>query len=277
MTVLWYNVSTYKPKEVNFVKKQKYYNITYPLSNKNLIDFIPTVFGEERCKPNHSFGPAPRGHYLIHYVVSGCGTLYLDKKEYRIKENQAFLIKPDDLAKYVADEKNPWYYIWVGFLGNKAKDFDSLKFPIIDVKTELFWQMRQIYYLNNTKEEFIAGKLFSYHSLLFDVEKESDHISKVMNYIDAYYSTSDCTVTKIADTINLEKHYLARIFKSKTKKTVKEYIVEKRMENALKLLKKGYSVEFVSQTCGYSDRFSFSKAFKLYYGTTPVKIKSHNI
>lgn len=244
------------------------------MSNKDLTDFSPIVFGEERCRPNHTFGPAVRGHYLIHYVVSGEGMLYMNKKEYHIKENQAFLIKPDDLATYVADEKNPWYYIWVGFLGNKAKDFDKLKSPIIDVKTELFLQMRQIYYLNNTKEEFISGKLFSYYSLLFDVEKESDYISKVMNYIDAYYSTFDCTVSKIADTINLEKHYLARIFKEKTGKTVKEYIVEKRMQNAFNFLNKGYSVDFVSQACGYSDRFSFSKAFKMYYGVAPVKIKS---
>lgn len=257
------------------MKKEKYYNITCPMADKNLSDFIPIVFGEEQCKPKHTFGPAPRGHYLIHYVVSGCGTLYLDKKEYRIKENQAFLIKPDDLAKYVADENDPWYYIWVGFLGNKAKEFDKMKLPVIDVKTELFLQMREIYNLNDTMEEFISGKLFSYYSLLFDVEKKSDYVSRVMNYINAYYSTLDCTVGKIADTVNLEKHYLARIFKSQTGKTVKEYIVEKRMQNAVKLLKKGYGVEFVAQTCGYSDRFSFSRAFKAFTGISPVKMKKH--
>lgn len=251
----------------------KYYNLTYPLADKGFVDFVPIVFGEERCNPLHSFGPVVRGHYLIHYVVSGKGTLYLDGKEYHIKEKQAFLIKPDDIAKYIADENDPWYYIWVGFLGKKATDFDNLTSPVIDIETELFLQMREIEFLNNTMEEFIAGKLFLYHSLLFDFKKSSDYVSRVMNYIDAYYSAPDCTVSKIADTINLEKHYLARIFKKGTGKTVKEYITEKRMKKATELLKKGYDVKTVSLISGYNDQFSFSKAYKTYMGVAPLNMK----
>ena len=76
----------------------KYYNLTYPLADKGFVDFVPIVFGEERCNPLHSFGPVVRGHYLIHYVVSGKGTLYLDGKEYHIKEKQAFG-KPENLFR----------------------------------------------------------------------------------------------------------------------------------------------------------------------------------
>ena len=29
--------------------------------------------GEQACPAGHTYGPAVRGYYLIHYVLSGCG------------------------------------------------------------------------------------------------------------------------------------------------------------------------------------------------------------
>ena len=244
-----------------------------PVADKKLIDFNPLVFGEEKCAPAHSFGPAVRGHYLIHYVVSGKGKLFIDGKTYEIEENKAFLIKPDDFAKYTADKENPWHYIWIGFMGKLAKKFDELPSPVIDVKTELFSEMLDVRFLKNTIEEFLTGKLFSYYSLLFDTKEKADYVSQVLNYINAYYPTTDCTVTKISEFVNLEKHYLARIFKLKTGKTVKEYITEKRMINAKKLLENGFDVKSAASFSGYNDQFAFSKAFKNYYGVSPINCK----
>lgn len=243
-----------------------------PVADKKLKDLNPIVFGEEECKPNHSFGPAIRGHYLIHYVVSGKGKLYNDGNVYEIHKHQAFLIKPNDFSKYIADKKDPWHYIWIGFTGELAKKFDELTTPVIDVKTELFTEMLDVRFLNNTIEEFLAGKLFSYYSLLFDSKEKADYISQVINYINSYYPTTDCTVSEIAEFVGLEKHYLARIFKQKTGKTVKKLITEKRMTNAKKMLENGYDVRTVSALSGYSDQFAFSKAFKLYYGFSPVRV-----
>ena len=244
-----------------------------PVANKNFRDLNPLVFGEEKCLPSHSFGPAIRGHYLIHYVVSGKGKLYLNQKIYEINKNQAFLIKPDDFVKYTADKADPWHYIWIGFMGELAKKFNELKSPVIDVKTELFTEMLDVRYLKNTIEEFLAGKLFLYYSLLFDSKEKADYVSQVINYINAYYHSSDCTVSKIAEFVSLEKHYLAKIFKLQTGKTVKELIIEKRMINSKKLLENGYDVRTVASLSGYSDQFAFSKAFKQYYGISPINTK----
>lgn len=255
------------------MKKEKYYTKVYFMEEKGLSDYIPKVFGYEYCLPGYAFGPNARPYYLIHYVVSGKGTLWARDKEYKIRENQAFLIKPNELSRYQADEEYPWHYIWVGFVGTKAKDFDKLISPVIDVETKLFLQMMHIEYINGTQEEFISGKMLQYHSLIFDFLKKPDHVSRAMNYIDASYNTSECTVENVAKKINLEKHYLARIFKQKTGRSVKDYIIEKRIKNAEILLKNGYDIKTVSQISGYSDQFAFSKAFKKIIGISPSKVQ----
>ena len=67
----------------------------------------------------HSFGPASKPHYLIHYVLSGKGHFRFHDKEYRLEAGYGFLIQPNELAFYQADAKDPWSYLWVGFAGSR--------------------------------------------------------------------------------------------------------------------------------------------------------------
>ena len=71
----------------------------------------------------HSFGPASKPHYLIHYVLSGKGHFRFHDKEYRLEAGYGFLIQPNELAFYQADAKDPWSYLWVGFAGSRAEEY----------------------------------------------------------------------------------------------------------------------------------------------------------
>ena len=43
------------------------------------------------------------------------------------------------------------------------------------------------------------------------------------------------------------------------------------MDHALKLLKDGKSVNYISDELGYSTPYNFSRAFKTHFGTSPAK------
>jgi len=64
--------------------------------------------------------------------------------------------------------------------------------------------------------------------------------------------------------------YFSTIFKECFGKSLTEYITEKRINKAMKLLKDtDYSIELVAQLTGYNDKKQFYKTFKSYTGTTP--------
>lgn len=47
--------------------------------------------GYEECEPGHSFGPAVRKSYMIHYITSGKGILNVRVKSIILKKEMPFL------------------------------------------------------------------------------------------------------------------------------------------------------------------------------------------
>ena len=46
------------------------------LENKHFKDFNPLDFGQQQCEPLYTFGYNNIRTYLIHYIISGEGTLH---------------------------------------------------------------------------------------------------------------------------------------------------------------------------------------------------------
>ena len=86
----------------------------------------PLFAGYDRCSPGHSFGPTVREYYLIHYIFEGRGTYWTEGKEYVLSAGECFLIKPGQVTRYQADMEDPWYYVWIGFEGSLAEEFEQL-------------------------------------------------------------------------------------------------------------------------------------------------------
>lgn len=246
------------------------YNIA--ISNKNFSDINPILCGYQDCKPGHNFGPYIREYYLLHYVKSGCGTFERGGEVYNVEKNQIFIIPPHEVTKYTADENNPWSYIWVGFTGSMAERFDELE-PVVSIKTNLFSEMLECEDYKSCREEYLASKLFSLYTQLFeDGDFSNDYVKQVCDYVNANYM-NDIHITDIAKLVGVERTYLAKIFKEKMGKSMQEYLIDVRLGHALKLLRRGYNVSQAAFMCGYTDSFNFSKIFKKRYGKSPQQMK----
>ena len=98
----------------------------YMLENKHYKTLNALTLGYEKCKSLHTFGYTYTDFYLIHYVFSGCGTLYKNKTPISVSAGEMFIIKPSNVYTYTADCDNPWEYMWFSFGGELASFFETV-------------------------------------------------------------------------------------------------------------------------------------------------------
>ncbi len=230
----------------------------------------PVQFGYEDCERGHSFGPAVRTFYLIHYVVSGCGQFTKGENTYNIRAGEMFVISPLEETFYKADEKNPWSYIWIGF------ESDFLPFELADKVTcpeavYLFSDMKKCEEFKSGRKLFLTAKILELFALLEKSQKSCESYSDMAkSFMESEYMTG-VGIEDIAKRLGLNRSYFSDIFKKEVGMSPLKYLTQCRMIQARKLLENSKkSVAVVAHSVGYSDTFTFSKAFKKYWGISPA-------
>jgi AraC-like DNA-binding protein len=241
--------------------------VTIP--DKHLSPINPTQFGYQNCEKSHAFGPAIRTHWLIHFVVSGCGTFCIGDRKHKLSSGEMFVIPPWVETYYEADAHDPWSYIWVGF------EADSL--PVtLDEKIfcpsalSVFHDMKRCEELEGGMSLFIASKILELFALLEARKGEEEgYVERARAIISSQYMLG-IGVEDIARELNLNRSYFSDIFKKSEGISPAKYLMNYRMELAGSLLSGSkISVSTVANSVGYSDVFNFSKAFKKYWGCSP--------
>lgn len=242
------------------------------LTDRGFSDFNPLLFGKEECKRGKHFGPAIRKYTLIHYVEKGCGIFVKGGgNEYKVKAGEAFIILPDEITYYEADKDTPWVYRWIGFNGALSAGFSEL-FPVVSVSDGLFPNV-DIDNMDSRVEYVLAGQLFTLAASLFSTERKTNqYVKKVKDFIKSSYM-QNVKVEGIAESMSLNRRYLSRIFKEETGKSIQEYLIHVRMEEARRLLECGHTVSESAMLSGYSDLANFSKMYKRIYGKSPKAYK----
>lgn len=244
------------------------------VENKHYPSLNILSLGRHKCNADHIFGYAYTNFYLIHYVVRGCGTFYKNGVPRKIVGGEIFIIKPGNEYTYIADKETPWEYIFFSFNGEMAKMFDQLD-DVIKINSNVIMEMLDAINLENTRSEFLTGKLYELVSEVFENSKaENDYIKKATDYIKTNYARK-LLVTDIATALNLNSRYLSRIFKKEKGTTIQQYIINYKLKKAKILLKHGMSVGATARLIGYDDTFTFSKSFKKVVGISPKEYISN--
>ena len=245
--------------------------------NRGFRDINPLLCGRQHCSAGHSNGPALRGHYLLHYVISGKGIFSSGGKDHEVSAGQIFVIKPLESAFYRADDNTPWDYCWIAFESALELDY-ILRQPIIDLPQagRIFAAMHECEGLHISKELAITAKLFELLAMLAEqqitpAEAMPPYILKAINYIENNY-VEGISVTHLAASLNLDRSYFSAAFKRATNKSPQEYAVDYRLEKAAELMiTHGYRPGEAGQSVGYRDIFNFSRMFKRRYGVSPTE------
>ncbi|MBO5454324.1 MAG: AraC family transcriptional regulator [Clostridia bacterium] len=236
-------------------------------------DINPIHVGHEACAPKHSFGPAIRINYLIHYVLSGEGVLYAPNGEFKVKEGQLFLIKPGEINTYTADEKKPWDYIWIEFNGEVANKLSHIDNPVIECDRNIFTNLWNLRTKKEFAEEYAASYIFSLIPVLLGKDVEKDISGRIVNYIHSNYMRN-ISVEELSKSMGYSRQHISRVFKNDIGCPIQQYLIKTRLSNAKTLLSKGFTVYETAFMCGYNDSFNFSKSFKEEYKISPKQWQS---
>ncbi len=248
--------------------------------------------GFSRTEPLHSFGPASKPHYLIHYVLKGRGIFRFHGKEYCLEAGYGFLIQPNELAFYRADEREPWSYVWVGFEGAKAAAYlESMGLtgghPIFACphSEELYAAVRDMMEHNTygvANELRRNGQLGVFLSLIAggsavapgsEEDKGNQYVKKAIDFIQRNYC-NPIKVTDVARYVCVNRSYLFTLFRSYTGMGPQQFLGTFRLTRARELLDSTtYSIESIAFSCGYSDPLVFTKAFRAWKGMSPSQYR----
>jgi AraC family transcriptional regulator len=116
----------------------------------------------------------------------------------------------------------------------------------------------------------LYNQLQSIPSIKLSTKKDLfGRLSKGKDFMDAHYTT-DIYIEKIAHESCMSQFHFYRLFKNVYGLSPYQYIKEKRLNLAKENIEQGKaSITEIAAQVGYADLFSFSKAYKQYFGKSP--------
>ncbi len=190
-----------------------------------------------------------------------------------------------ETISYVADEKTPWHYCWVGFSGIDAplllkKTPFTRENPIITAQNgdaiqkafKKIWIARGYSFKDRTN---MTGALYSALSLFIDHEQDAQspsarYFNRAVDYIKGNYFFYGLSVEQIADILGITRSYLYTVFKDVCGLSPKEYITTYRINQAcILLVQSEMTITSISYSIGFEDNLYFSKVFHKHMGLSP--------
>ncbi len=234
------------------------------------------------------------------------GHIIADNKKYNISIGTAIYLPP--LTKYKLnfietqnfefivldfDLVNDFSHLKSGLGTATAKKFskekvlsyplpDLLKNPIVKPIPQLLQPLTQC-----TKNFLICDRFYRERSsailklCLLEFIRESQRnetysalCEKVIGYICENYSDSNLSNKAVADEFGYHPYHLSRILKQETGKSLRQYLIDYRLQMAKNLLlTTSDDVEQIAWKTGFSSTAYFVKLFHMRTGTTPKKYR----
>ena len=124
-------------------------------------------------------------------------------------------------------------------------------------------------------QEFMADMFRSYCRLVrkHTMKHYSPPVQRAITTIDSDL-TANLTLNALASAQNLSPSYLSALFSQETGQTLTEYVNQKRVKLAMRLLATTkLQIQTIAQHCGILDVHYFSKVFKKAVGMTPKQYR----
>lgn len=230
---------------------------------------------------------APQKHpwiqdqYTLHFVLHGSGFLEIGGRKHNILAEQLFVIPPDEPMMYYPNPEDPWDYVWFCISGSSAEALfrntgASLSSPIL--KTENGSQIKDtlshLFDTEDAPDAYMVNAIF-YQVLHYLIQPKPKHSNLAKTLIDQNFQSVDFTIEKLCKECGLSHAQLCRNFSANYGISPKQYLIQKRLDYAKKLLiETDLKIDAVAHSCGYLDSANFMKEFKKKVGMSAGQFRN---
>lgn len=252
--------------------------------------------GQNIAKPNYRIGPKRIECYSLHFVLEGQLLLQYEDQESILQPGDMCCFFPDESYSYrIYEPEKTLKLIWIAFQGPQAGPLLqslglTLTVPVLrtgcskEVLDQLYAFLR---YVSEQPDEVpdiglslkLQEKLYSIFAEISRETRTLDdtigHVSGIpwlqrsLEFIHLHYMEG-ISVKEIAEAAGVHRSYFTDVFKKEIRLTPNRYLYRLRMEKAAALISLGdRSITEVAYTVGYPSLYSFSRAYRNYYGHSP--------
>ena len=228
-------------------------------------------------------------------VTDGSGTAITEKVPTRLEKGDIYLSFPHEIHRIEADTANPLKYDFFAFQTENQQLRNALE--------ELARQHRsptsRIFHSEHIRPliegaiaELYENQVFSSELLELILKQVPIHVLRafsatapkapypsdthakilsyqIMHYIDTHIRTLN-NLRELSEALGYSYKYLSAFFKQQTDQTLSDYLSERRLELAKRLLtENGGRVGEVAERLNYSSIYAFSRAFRARFGLSP--------
>jgi AraC-like DNA-binding protein len=119
---------------------------------------------------------------------------------------------------------------------------------------------------------FYQQEIIRIKKICYSNERQLDAVIRTRRYINQHFD-KEVNLTLLTGIGFASKFHLLRTFKKYYGQTPKQYLIDKRIEQAKELLKNGMSVTDTCFDIGFDSPSSFSTLFKSRVGLTPIEFQ----
>ena len=267
--------------------KNSIWNTSTPSDITERLSFYVGEAGHFYALPEYCVTRDRHDSFLLLYTVKGQGYVKTENIEFLLDEGTGLFFDCRHPHSYGSVE-NSWEFYWMHVTGPGALlYYESLNAPepfilkdsesFVRNFNDVLKSMVQPDTLSRLKTESLTNRLFyRIASETVPTEGESDInglIRKISAFIDENYQSS-ITVRDIATHFNISEYYLIRRFKSIMGMPPYNYLINRRIAEAKKILALTEDpVSEVALKCGFSDSAGFIACFKSRTGSTPLQYR----